>query len=139
MEEDSGSSLRNCDWKRDSRDQLTEDQCCNSDLTITIVSQNKNIFAIMTNIMPTSKSSDLQPPSVLLKYTITSSSPHSGKYAPENIIEDKPMDQASRWSGAFQASTNQWITLELESLSVLSKYLIISLIFFAYATFLEKQ
>ena len=75
--------------------------------------------------MLASKTSSFQP-SAPLKYTITSSSPHSGQYAPENIIEDKPMDQASRWSGAFQANTSQWITLELESLSVLSKYLYLS-------------
>lgn len=73
--------------------------------------------------MPESSPSDSQPRSTPLKYTIASSSPHSAKYAPENIIADKPMDQASRWSGAFQASTDQWITLELESLSVLSMWL----------------
>jgi hypothetical protein len=101
--------------KRDSRDQLA---------TIPTLSTTTTTFlkhlCIVTIIMPTSKALHLQPPSILLKYTIASSSPHSGKYAPENIIEDKPMDQASRWSGAFQASTNQWIILELESLSVLS-------------------
>ncbi|KAF8971232.1 Muskelin N-terminus-domain-containing protein [Flammula alnicola] len=59
------------------------------------------------------------PPSVPLTYTIASSTPHSGKYGPENIIVDKPQDQASRWSGAFQGNANQWIMLRLESLAVL--------------------
>ena len=35
---------------------------------------------------------------------------------------DKPQDQFSRWSGAFQGSTtDQWIMLRLESLSVLGE------------------
>uniref|UniRef100_A0A8H7Y6Q3 Muskelin N-terminal domain-containing protein n=1 Tax=Psilocybe cubensis TaxID=181762 RepID=A0A8H7Y6Q3_PSICU len=59
------------------------------------------------------------PKIVPLKYTIASSTPHSGKYGPEHIIQDKPLDQASRWSGAFQGNTNQWIILRLESLVVL--------------------
>lgn len=70
--------------------------------------------------MSASSISDKEPPSVGLAYSIASSSPHSGKYVPQNIIEDKPMDQSSRWSGAFQGNASQWIMLELESLSILS-------------------
>ncbi|CAA7260646.1 unnamed protein product [Cyclocybe aegerita] len=59
------------------------------------------------------------PPTVLLAYTIAASTPHSGKYGPEHILEDKPQDQSSRWSGAFQGNANQWIVLRLKSLAVL--------------------
>lgn len=62
------------------------------------------------------------PPSVPLTYSIVSSTPHSGKYGPENIILDKPQDQGSRWSGALQGNANQWIMLRLESLAVLSVF-----------------
>ncbi|KAF9526572.1 Muskelin N-terminus-domain-containing protein [Crepidotus variabilis] len=61
----------------------------------------------------------LMPPSSSLTYSIASSTPHSGKYAPENVIEDKPNDHSSRWSASFRGYGQQWITLKLESLSVL--------------------
>ena len=68
-------------------------------------------------------SSSAVPLSVPLTYTIASSTPHSGKYVPENIMVDKPQDQSSRWSGAFQGNaTDQWIILRLESLSVLGEF-----------------
>jgi muskelin len=72
---------------------------------------------------PARPSSSAVPPSVPLTYTIASSTPHSGKYVPENIMVDKPQDQSSRWSGAFQGNTtDQWIILRLESLSVLGEF-----------------
>ena len=38
-------------------------------------------------------------------------------------MSDNPQDQSSRWSGAFQGSTtDQWIVLRLESLSVLGEF-----------------
>ena len=46
---------------------------------------------------------------------------------PENILVDKPQDQSSRWSGAFQGNVDQWVVLRLESLAVLSKFLSICL------------
>ncbi|KAF9547697.1 hypothetical protein CPC08DRAFT_715745 [Agrocybe pediades] len=61
----------------------------------------------------------MNPTSIQIPYTIFSSTLHSGKYAPENIMSDKPQDQSSRWSGAFQGSTNQWIVLRMESLAIL--------------------
>ncbi|KAJ3512938.1 hypothetical protein NLJ89_g3235 [Agrocybe chaxingu] len=59
------------------------------------------------------------PQTVSLAYTIAASTPHSGKYGPEHIMEDKPQDQSSRWSGAFQGNANQWMVLRLQSLVVL--------------------
>ncbi|KAJ7072021.1 hypothetical protein C8F01DRAFT_1205709 [Mycena amicta] len=38
-------------------------------------------------------------PTVALGYSIEASTPHSGPYRPENILQDKPQDQGSRWSG----------------------------------------
>jgi len=64
------------------------------------------------------------PVSVPLNYGIASSTPHSGKYVPENIMVDKPQDQSSRWSGAFQGNADQWILLRLESLAVLSTFMV---------------
>lgn len=56
-----------------------------------------------------------------LTYTIAGGSQHSGRYAPENILDDKPEEQASRWSGnASSLHTEQWLLLRLESLAVLS-------------------
>lgn len=73
--------------------------------------------------MTATRSSLAVPPSVPLKYTIASSTPCSGKYIPENIKVDKPQDQSSRWSGAYQGNaTDQWIILRLESLSVLGEF-----------------
>ncbi|KDR67554.1 hypothetical protein GALMADRAFT_258218 [Galerina marginata CBS 339.88] len=69
--------------------------------------------------MPPISSQSSTPPSVSLNYTISSSTPHSGKYGPENIMSDKPQDQSSRWSGAFQGNANQWIILRVESLAIL--------------------
>ena len=60
------------------------------------------------------------PPVLPLVYTIVSSSDHSGKYVAENILVDSPMDQGSRWSGAYQASNQkQWVVLKLDRLSIL--------------------
>ena len=75
------------------------------------------------NDMLVAQVSGSQPASVPLKYTIASSTPHSGKYGPENILEDKPTEQASRWSGAFQGNASQWVNLKVESLSVLSEFI----------------
>ncbi|KAJ2926627.1 hypothetical protein H1R20_g10465, partial [Candolleomyces eurysporus] len=61
------------------------------------------------------------PPEVPLTYTIAASTPHSGKYAPENILVESPGEQQSRWSGAYQGNAKQWILLRLESPSVLTK------------------
>ncbi|KAK0240471.1 Muskelin N-terminus-domain-containing protein [Armillaria nabsnona] len=57
-------------------------------------------------------------PSVSLLYSIAQGSPHSGQYAPENILVDSPADQSSRWSGATHGATKQWILLRLHSLAV---------------------
>lgn len=36
---------------------------------------------------------------------------------------DRPGDQSSRWSGAYQASNiKQWMLLKLDQLSILSEY-----------------
>ncbi|KAJ3555993.1 hypothetical protein NP233_g12079 [Leucocoprinus birnbaumii] len=60
------------------------------------------------------------PPSVPLPYTVALSTPHSGKYGPEHILLDKPQDQSSRWSGAYQGNNSkQWILLKLDQLSIL--------------------
>ncbi|KAK0210441.1 Muskelin N-terminus-domain-containing protein, partial [Desarmillaria ectypa] len=53
-----------------------------------------------------------------LLYSIAQGSPHSGQYAPENILVDNPSDQSSRWSGASHGATKQWILLRLHSLAV---------------------
>ncbi|KXN90804.1 Muskelin [Leucoagaricus sp. SymC.cos] len=61
------------------------------------------------------------PPSVALHYTVTQSTPHSGKYGPEHILLDKPQDQSSRWSGAYQGNNaKQWILLKLDQMSILT-------------------
>ncbi|KZT10880.1 uncharacterized protein LAESUDRAFT_643350 [Laetiporus sulphureus 93-53] len=55
-----------------------------------------------------------------LKYSIAGCSEHSGRYIAENILEDKPMDQTSRWSGAHQSpNVTQWVLLRLDDLAVL--------------------
>ncbi|KAJ3515933.1 hypothetical protein NMY22_g14321 [Coprinellus aureogranulatus] len=56
----------------------------------------------------------------ILPYTIADSTPHSGRYAPEHILVDKPSEQSSRWSGANQGSGKQWILLRLETPAILS-------------------
>ncbi|TCD65352.1 hypothetical protein EIP91_002791 [Steccherinum ochraceum] len=66
--------------------------------------------------------SSSQPPIIPLTYTIAGCSEHSGRYVAENILLDNPLDQASRWSGAYQASNiKQWMLLELSQLSILSE------------------
>jgi len=66
-------------------------------------------------------SMDIPPPSVPLPYTVVKSTPHSGKYGPELILLDKPYDQSSRWSGAYQGNNSkQWILLKLDQMSILS-------------------
>lgn len=57
--------------------------------------------------------------SVALPYTISQCSAHSGRYIAENILVDSPMDQSSRWSGAYPGNAKQWIILRLETLVVL--------------------
>lgn len=52
-------------------------------------------------------------------YTIAGSSEHSGKYVAENILEDNPEEQSSRWSGAGNAK--QWMLLKTNELCVLSQ------------------
>ena len=59
------------------------------------------------------------PPSIPLVYTIAGCSEHSGSYEASNILVDRPMDQASRWSGTHQMPNKQWMLLRLEKLSVL--------------------
>ena len=56
-----------------------------------------------------------------IPYTIAGSSEHSGKYVAENILVDKPEEQSSRWSGAYQAgNVKQWILLKTTDTCVLS-------------------
>ncbi|KAG6811601.1 hypothetical protein H0H92_006664 [Tricholoma furcatifolium] len=57
---------------------------------------------------------------VPLAYSIVGSSAHSGQYVAENILVDRSTDQLSRWSGKSQNNANQWITLRVESLAILS-------------------
>ena len=59
---------------------------------------------------------------VTLLYHIDDCSKHSGRYGPQNIIENRPTEQASRWSSA-ETGGKQYITLRLDSLSVVSEYL----------------
>ncbi|CAL1706336.1 unnamed protein product [Somion occarium] len=60
------------------------------------------------------------PPTVPITYSIAGCSEHSGKYVAENIRVDKPLDQSSRWSGAYQAgNVKQWMLLKTEELCVL--------------------
>ncbi|KZT71745.1 hypothetical protein DAEQUDRAFT_776737 [Daedalea quercina L-15889] len=61
-----------------------------------------------------------EPPTVPLRYHIAGCSEHSGKYAPENILEDNPLDQTSRWSGAYLSpNVKQWMLLRLQEVVVL--------------------
>jgi hypothetical protein len=65
------------------------------------------------------------PPPTKLTYTIEGCSEHSGHYVAQNILVDAPTDHFSRWSGIHQVpSVKQWILLKLESLSVLSEFLL---------------
>ncbi|KAL6298386.1 Muskelin N-terminus-domain-containing protein [Sparassis latifolia] len=60
------------------------------------------------------------PPTITLPFSIAGCSEHSGRYVAENILVDKPSDQASRWSGAHQSpNVKQWILLRLDGLSIL--------------------
>lgn len=61
-----------------------------------------------------------QPPVLPLAYSIAGCSEHSGRYVADNILVDHPMDQGSRWSGAYQASNiKQWMLLKLDHLAIL--------------------
>jgi hypothetical protein len=66
----------------------------------------------------------MEPPSAEVKYTIAGCSGHSGKYVPQNILQDRPKEHSSRWSGTSGAM--QWILLKLENLTVLSECLFTS-------------
>ncbi|KIK91363.1 hypothetical protein PAXRUDRAFT_830906 [Paxillus rubicundulus Ve08.2h10] len=69
--------------------------------------------------MSASTSAAVLPPIETLSYSIAGCSDHSGHYVAENIMVDRPQDQASRWSGAQQPpTTKEWILLRLETLSV---------------------
>ncbi|KAI6037579.1 Muskelin N-terminus-domain-containing protein [Pisolithus marmoratus] len=58
-------------------------------------------------------------PTEIISYTIAGCSEHSGNYVADNIKVDRPLDQASRWSGAQQVpSMKQWILLRLDTLAV---------------------
>ncbi|KAH9944718.1 Muskelin N-terminus-domain-containing protein [Amylocystis lapponica] len=60
------------------------------------------------------------PPTAVLKFSIAGSSEHSGRYVAENILVDSPLDQASRWSGAYQSpNVRQWMLLRLDDPCVL--------------------
>jgi len=54
-----------------------------------------------------------------LKYTIHSCSSFSSSYLPQNILEDKPSDQASRWSSDTNTPP-QYITLKLERPAIIN-------------------
>ena len=60
------------------------------------------------------------PSSVKLTYTIAGSSEHSGRYIAQNILVDEPQDQTSRWSGASDPSTDQFVLLRLDNLAIIS-------------------
>ncbi|KAH9920145.1 Muskelin N-terminus-domain-containing protein [Fomitopsis serialis] len=61
-----------------------------------------------------------EPPTVPLRYHIAGCSEHSGKYVAENVLEDSPLDQTSRWSGAYQSpNVKQWMLLRLQDVTVL--------------------
>ncbi|KAF2367043.1 Muskelin N-terminal [Trinorchestia longiramus] len=55
--------------------------------------------------------------SVLLKYTIHKYSSYSSKFAPENILVDKPQDQTSRWSSDSHVPP-QYLIMKLESAAI---------------------
>ncbi|KAF8585931.1 hypothetical protein K439DRAFT_1409405 [Ramaria rubella] len=58
-------------------------------------------------------------PNVELPYRIAKCTGYSGKYVPEHILVDTPMDQTSRWSGAQEPSNSkQWIILEATGSSI---------------------
>jgi len=61
------------------------------------------------------------PAPIPLVYTIAGCSEHSGAYVAENILVDSPLDTASRWSGAYQSSSDveQWMLLRLADLTIL--------------------
>lgn len=52
-----------------------------------------------------------------LEYTIHKCSSHSANYVPENILVDKPSDQASRWTSESNWPP-QFITLKLDKISI---------------------
>jgi uncharacterized protein (DUF736 family) len=55
----------------------------------------------------------------LLSYQVVDCSSFSSGYRPENVLEDRPADQASRWSSATN-DQHQYITLKLDSPALLS-------------------
>lgn len=59
-------------------------------------------------------------PKVVLPYTVVDYSSFSGTYHPNNIRENKPSDQSSRWSSAAH-DHDQYITLRLERPAVACK------------------
>lgn len=62
-----------------------------------------------------------EPRPVPLVYRIAGCSEPSGKYVAENILEDNPLDQTSRWSSAYQSpDIKQWLLLRLQDVAVLS-------------------
>lgn len=54
-----------------------------------------------------------------LKFSIHSCSSFSSSYLPQNIVDDKPSDQASRWSSDTNTPP-QFITLKLEKTAVIN-------------------
>ena len=61
------------------------------------------------------------PPYPSLSYRIVDCSSFSSGYRPENVLEDRPTDQASRWSSATN-DQHQYITLKLDSPALLGKH-----------------
>ena len=79
---------------------------------------------VLKDLLGSSKGVALNmPPSVQLRYTIADSSDCSGLYTAENIMYDRPHDQASRWSsGKYNGTLGpSWLLLELETPSVLGE------------------
>lgn len=58
---------------------------------------------------------------VLLTYTIYQYSSYSLYYHPQNILEDKPRNQLSRWSSGTQDS-QQYITIKFDVPVIARKY-----------------
>ncbi|CAG0889290.1 unnamed protein product [Darwinula stevensoni] len=58
----------------------------------------------------------------VLKYTIHKCSSFSGSYAPGNIMENKPIDQSSRWSSDSN-SPPQFLVLKLEKPAIVKSIL----------------
>lgn len=64
-----------------------------------------------------------------LRYSIAGSSEYSGRYSPEHIKVDRPLDQSSRWSsvGAREregpSSGRGWLLLRLDEPAILGERL----------------